>query len=181
LNVENLIQEHQNAVYRQMIRVCHGNKDDADDALAEAILSALRAADSLRDENAFRPWLARIATRICLRIRSRHDVSCAFQLSNIDEALLPSDSSYSPQVEVEHAEFRSKVRTVINDLPEIYRGVYINSDIEGYSLAELTESMQITQAAAKSRLRRARHMVRNMLNDALDDKFVEEDRELVAS
>ena len=63
-NFEALTQQHKDAVYRQMIRVC-GNREDAEDVQVEALLKAYRHLDELRDSAAFRGWLAQIARRVC--------------------------------------------------------------------------------------------------------------------
>ena len=56
-NFEFLVNQHKDAVYRQMLRVC-GNHADAEDVLIEALLKAYRNLDQLRDAGAFRAWLA---------------------------------------------------------------------------------------------------------------------------
>jgi RNA polymerase sigma-70 factor (ECF subfamily) len=61
---ETLANQHKDAVYRQMVRVC-GNREDAEDVLIEALLKAYRNLDRLRDAVAFRSWLGRIASRCC--------------------------------------------------------------------------------------------------------------------
>ncbi len=58
MNFETLVNQHKDAVYRQMLRVC-GNHADAEDVLIEALLKAYRHLDQLRDSVAFRAWLAK--------------------------------------------------------------------------------------------------------------------------
>jgi RNA polymerase sigma-70 factor (ECF subfamily) len=55
---EKLANQHKDAVYRQMVRVC-GNREDAENVLIEALLKAYRNLDLLRDAVAFRSWLER--------------------------------------------------------------------------------------------------------------------------
>ena len=59
MDFERLMKLHKDAVYRQLVRTC-GNRDDAEDALVEALTSAHRSLETLRDEKAFRGWLAQI-------------------------------------------------------------------------------------------------------------------------
>jgi RNA polymerase sigma-70 factor, ECF subfamily len=70
MDFDRLAQRHRDAVYRQMVRVC-GNRDDAEDVLVEALVSAYRHMESLRDEGAFRGWLATIGRRVCGKVRAR--------------------------------------------------------------------------------------------------------------
>ena len=62
MDFDELAEAHKDAVYRQMIRAC-GNREDAEDVLVEALLKAYRSLDQLRDQGAFRAWLARIGRR----------------------------------------------------------------------------------------------------------------------
>ena len=55
MNFETLVNQHKDAVYRQMVRVC-GNREDAEDVLIEALLKAYRHLDQLRNSVAFRAW-----------------------------------------------------------------------------------------------------------------------------
>jgi RNA polymerase sigma-70 factor (ECF subfamily) len=59
MNFEELANEHKDAVYRQMLRVC-GNHADAEDVLMEALLKAYRSLGQLREAAAFRAWLGRL-------------------------------------------------------------------------------------------------------------------------
>ncbi len=74
-----LAREHQDAVYRQMIRVC-GNREDAEDVLIEALLKAYRHLDQLRESAAFRAWLARNAKRVCWQLKERESLLPLLQL-----------------------------------------------------------------------------------------------------
>ena len=70
MDFDQLVAEHKDAIYRQMVRVC-GDRDDADDALVEALGRAYRSLDQLREPEAFRGWLTQIGRRVCLRMRRR--------------------------------------------------------------------------------------------------------------
>lgn len=62
-----------------MVRVC-GNRDDAEDVLVEALLSAHRALGQLRDEAGFRAWLIRIGGRVCGKLKRREALALALAL-----------------------------------------------------------------------------------------------------
>ena len=79
-----LTRQHQDSVYRQMVRVC-GNREDAEDVLVEALLKAYRRLDQLRDSVAFRAWLARIAKRVCWQLKEREALLPLLQLSTLEE------------------------------------------------------------------------------------------------
>ena len=80
---EKLANDHKDAVYRNMIRVC-GNREDAEDVLIEALLKAYRHLDQLRDDWAFQPWLWQIAKRVCLQLKKREALLPLLQLSMLE-------------------------------------------------------------------------------------------------
>src|SRR5450631_4256690 len=79
-----LTRQHQNSVYRQLVRVC-GNREDAEDVLIEALLKAYRSLDQLRESKAFRSWLAQIGRRVCWQLKEREALLPLMQLSAMEE------------------------------------------------------------------------------------------------
>lgn len=167
MNFESLVNQHKDAVYRQMLRVC-GNHADAEDVLIEALLKAYRHLDQLRDSVAFRAWLAKIANRVCWQLRKREALLPLLQLSSLEEegreirSVEPSADS-----QMEKAEMKSLLLAVIADLPEPYRVVYEMRDMRDVSGDEVARKLGISSAAMKSRLHRARALVRHQLDVAL--------------
>ena len=84
VDFEKLANEHKDAVYRQMLRVC-GNREDAEDVLIEALLKAYQHLHQLNDAVAFRAWLAQIARRVCWQLKEREALSPLLQLSMLEE------------------------------------------------------------------------------------------------
>lgn len=167
MDIEHLINHHKDAVYRQMVRVC-GNRDDAEDALANAILSALRASDQLRDPATFRAWLAKIGTRSCARMRVRHRLVQASSLAELEShGIELKDGEPSPELLAETTALKECVSEAIHSLPDLYRDVYVRREILGESAEEVAMSLGITVPALKSRLHRAREVMR----DSLDHGF----------
>jgi hypothetical protein len=83
MDFERLVNEHKDAVYRQMIRAC-GNRKDAEDVLIEALLKAYRNLDQLRAHQAFRAWLAQIGRRVCWQLKKREALLPLLQLSELE-------------------------------------------------------------------------------------------------
>lgn len=164
MQIESLINDHKDSVYRQMVRVC-GNHDDAEDALASAIYSALKASDQLRDSAAFRAWLATIGTRACSRMRIRSHLAQMMPLSELEErGFAIPDSEDLPDVAAETATLKACIAGAVEQLPDIYKEVYLRREIAGDSASEVTRDLGITLPALKSRLHRARQLVRNALD-----------------
>src|ERR1700686_1719519 len=101
-----LTRQHQDSVYRQMLRVC-GNREDAEDVLVEALLKAYRHLDQLRESQAFRAWLAQIAKRVCWQLKERESLSPLLQLSMLeDEGREVPGTEPTPDVQLARREMK---------------------------------------------------------------------------
>lgn len=167
MNFEHLVTQHKDAVYRQMMRVC-GNQQDAEDVLIEALFKAYRNLGQLRDDAAFRAWLAAIASRVCWQLRKKEALLPLLQLSVMEEEgqeLSAREASAESQVEA--AEMKKLLANAIASLPDRDRRVYEMRDLQNLSGAEVARKLRISLTAMKSRLHRARTLVREHLDAAL--------------
>jgi RNA polymerase sigma-70 factor, ECF subfamily len=153
---------HKDAVYRQVVRVC-GNYDDAEDVLAETLLAAYRSMHQVREEEAMRAWLATIGRRICRRMRQREALAPILALDNLPEPV----AAQNPLAELEMQEMKSCVRSALDALPEHYRAVYELRDLQGLSGEDTAQRLGISLPNMKSRLNRARQIVRKHLDDGI--------------
>jgi RNA polymerase sigma-70 factor (ECF subfamily) len=164
---DNLTREHKDAVYRQMIRVC-GNREDAEDVLVEALLRAYRHLNQLRDSAAFRAWLAQIAKRVCWQLKEREALLPLLQLSALDEEgrEIPGPEP-TPELQLARRQMKQFLDDAVAALPPLYQSVYQLRDIEDQSGDDVAHNLGISRAAMKSRLHRARELVRAHLDAAL--------------
>jgi RNA polymerase sigma-70 factor (ECF subfamily) len=162
-----LTRQHKDAVYRQMLRAC-GNHHDAEDVLIEALLKAYRHLNQLRDSAAFRAWLAQIARRVCWQLKEREALLPLLQLSTLEEEgrELPADDP-TPETSLARRQMKQFLDDAIAALPDLYRVVYTLRDIEDLPGDEVARKLGISRAAMKSRLHRARDLVRTRLDAAL--------------
>lgn len=167
VDFESLANEHKDAVYRQMIRVC-GNREDAEDVLIEALLKAYRNLDQLRDSQAFRAWLAQIARRVCWQLKKKEALHPVMQLSQLeDEGKPAADEATSLELQLARKEMKAILDRAVAQLDGPYRDVYQLRELEELSGEEVARRLGITLAAMKSRLHRARDSVRQYLDKAL--------------
>ena len=167
MNFEALANEHKDRVYRQMIRVC-GNREDAEDVLVEALLRAYRHFQELRDDLAFRGWLVQIARRVCWQLKEREALLPVLQLSALEEEGREIASAETPpDIRAATRQMKALLEEAIRKLPELYGEIYQLRDIEQMRGEQVARRLGITQAAMKSRLHRARQMVREALDAAL--------------
>ena len=161
VDVELLVHRHKDAVYRQMVRVC-GNHSDADDALAEAISSAVESAETLNDPCSFRSWLTKVATRCCTRLQVKSRLANLPATKSLGSALTSGGLDAFGEVEVKQC-----VLAAVAKLKAPYRDVYMACEIEGLPAPLAAERLETTVQIVKIRLHRAREMVRQQLDQDL--------------
>lgn len=157
---ERLVRKHKDTVYRHMVRVC-SHREDAEDAVASALVLAFSAADQLKDDRAFGAWLATIGKRVCARMRNHAGMLAAWELAESKGLLNTTADPMEMEV------LKSCVREAVASLPDAYREPYLKCEIEEMSIAEAASQLRISEAALKSRLHRARAMVRKKLDRSI--------------
>ena len=167
MDFEKLANENKDAVYRQMLRVC-GNREDAEDVLVEALLKAYRNLDTLRESTAFRAWLAQIGRRVCWQLKEKQALLPVLQLSALeDEGRQFASNAPEPEAEAAKQEMKDLLNSALKELPKEYRDVYELRDLKGTPGDEAAKRLGISRAAMKSRLHRARELMRTQLDAAL--------------
>ena len=167
MNFEALANEHKDAVYRQMIRIC-GNREDAEDVLIEALLKAYRHLNQLRHSLAFRSWLAQIARRVCWQLKERDSLLPLLQLSVLeDEGKQISGNDLPMEAQVASRRMKGLLTHAVDSLPPAYREVYQLRDVEELPGKEVARRLGLSLGAMKSRLHRARELLRHHLDAAL--------------
>jgi len=167
VNFEALANEHKDAIYRQMLRVC-GNREDAEDVLIEALLKAYCSLDQLRDSASFRPWLAQIARRVCWQLKETEALLPLLQMSELEEAGHEVRSNTAPPDDVAAtAQMRQMLKQAVDQLAPRYRTVYELRDLQDLPGDVVAAQLGISLAAMKSRLHRARALLRQRLELSL--------------
>jgi len=150
--VEKLLVVCQPDLKRFARRTC-ASREDAEEAVQVALWQLYRRIGALQTAAAFASWLFRIVERECYRLlRGRRD------LSSFDDAL-----EDVLQQEPLPLALRRDLGAAIASLPEPYRRVLVLRDIDELTAPEVAAALGISQEAVKSRLHRARAMVRERL------------------
>jgi RNA polymerase sigma-70 factor (ECF subfamily) len=167
VDFESLTNEHKDAIYRQMLRVC-GNREDAEDVLIEALLKAYRSLDQLRDSTSFKAWLAQIARRVCWQLRQQEALLPLLQLSELESAGHElHDTAAAPEEIVSAAQMKQLLQDAVAQLAPEFRAVYQLRDLDELPGDEVAAMLGISLAAMKSRLHRARTMLRERIESAM--------------
>ena len=155
-----LVRLYHDRVYRFGRRVCRDDLD-ADDAVQEAFTKLAVRRDVIGDPGAL-SWLMTVVRNACLRllrpfVRERRALG---EAQPADEVASDSDS---PERAMERFELVGRVHAAIAGLSEPYRQVIILRDLEGLSGEETCRALGIELVAMKSRLHRARALLRASL------------------
>lgn len=169
--LERLLMRAQEVALRFSVTVC-GHVADAEDVMQEALLKTYRYVDRIRDPEAFRPWLYRTVRNACLMKRRRRVDEPATLLS-LDEGprgqpegrMDVPDSAKTPDEIAMNRWLGRRLRQALKTLPSQYRVVVLLREVEGLSTREVADVMGVTEANVKTRLHRARAMLRESLGD----------------
>ena len=169
--MEQLLMRAQEVAYRFSLLVC-GRADDADDAMQEALLKTYRYAARIREPEAFRAWLYRTVRNACLLGR-RKRVNEPLHLLSLDEpaggqdgserSVDAVDPSRDPEEQALNTSLRNRLEHALHQIPRPYRVVVFLREVEGLSTREVAKVLRISEPNVKTRLHRARVMLREQL------------------
>lgn len=164
---EQLVRRYDRRIYRVTFAITQ-NKEDAEDALQDAFMKALEHLEQFAGDARFSTWLTRIAVNEALqRLRKRSRFESIEEPVEVGDSLIPQqieDWRPNPEQVYVREELRALLEKSIAALPPIYRTVFVLRDVEHLSNEETAEALNLTVAAVKSRLLRARLMMRERLS-----------------
>ena len=177
---DELVRRYQDKVFRLCFKILR-NEDDAGEALQDAFLSAFKGLKNFKAESTFSTWLYRIATNASLmKVRRRRDGHVSIEQSQNPDApgepMQIPDWSAQPLDELLDSETRQVMEEGKAQLDDDLRTVFILRDEEGLSNAEVAEILDLSVAAVKSRLHRARLRLRDRLSRYFADRLTRKDR-----
>jgi RNA polymerase sigma-70 factor (ECF subfamily) len=146
-----LFRRHSGAMFAVALRLLGRQPADAEDAVQEAWLRAMRGLAAFRKESTLRTWLVGIAVRCALEI-------CRRRRPAVDDDRAPADEPRTAPVD------RLDLDRAIAALAEGYRHVLVLHDVHGYTHAEIATLLGIDEGTSKSQLSRARAAMRRTLS-----------------
>lgn len=164
---ENLVEKYQGKVYRHLRKMVN-DPSQAEDLLQETFLNVYRGLNGFTGASSFSTWMFRIATNAALMYLRRErpeTVEYDDKISTESQELwAPSPELVATPLEkLLSMEGRAKIEEAIDQLPIIYRSVIVLRDVDGFSLEEVANILGASIPAVKSRLHRARNIVRETL------------------
>ena len=155
----------------QIFNICYrflGDYEEAADLTQDTFIKAYKSIKKFRGDSAFFTWLYRIAVNLCKNRqryhmrRKRGKTQSLNDPETLKEIDIP-DTRSNPQILTERKELQRQIQEGIKALPDEYRPFIILRDIQGLSYKEIEKATDSSSGTIKSRLYRARRMLRNNL------------------
>ncbi|MEY2394303.1 MAG: hypothetical protein QOF94_648 [Acidobacteriaceae bacterium] len=163
-----LVRPYERRVYAAALAILR-NQHDAEDAAQEAMLKAFMNIRQFRAEARFSTWLIQITVNEALMRRRRERT---VPMEGLDDRL-EEESEYAPRdfadwreipsEALERKQVRQRLAQALGTLDRKYREVFMLRDMEHLNIQETAEALGITVASVKTRLLRARLMLRDLL------------------
>lgn len=163
---------------RRLFRLARGilrDDGEAEDALQNAYFKAFRALAEFRGEAKLTTWLSRIVMNECLQrlrgARAQIPATIAYEPA-IEAQIIPFPQSAmqasDPEKSMAQRELLHLVETAVDALPDDFRLVLVARTIEGMSVEETAELLGVKAETVKTRLFRARQLLRAALDEHID-------------
>jgi RNA polymerase sigma-70 factor (ECF subfamily) len=164
---EELVLGYQSKVYALTYRYM-GNEEDAYDMFQETFIKAYRSLPTFKGQSSFGTWIYRIASNVCLdelRRRKRRipTLSLDEPATTLDGNELEveiADTSYSIDILYEQKELSSSIQEVLDQMKKEHKTAIILRDILDLSYEEMAKVMGCSMGTVKSRLSRARNILK---------------------
>lgn len=166
---EKLVLSYQKKVFTITYRYM-GRREEAEDLAQEAFIKVYRSIKNFRGESSFSTWLYHVVTNVCrdaLRKNSRRleedSLDCAVTTEKGEIHREVVDWSLSPGPIYEQKELGEFLQSLINQLTPEYKEVIIMRELQELSYEEIAEAAGCSLGTVKSRLSRARKILRSLI------------------
>lgn len=174
--LEILMRRYNQSLYRAARSILK-DEQEAEEAVQDAYLKAFRCISQFQGQAKLSTWLTRIVINEALVRRRKHErraaivpIDSASPLDATTAGDLPmaSESTPSPEREVQRAEVRRLIERSIDSLPDSFRSVFVLRALEERSVEETSQCLGIPQATVRSRYFRARGLMREAIAREID-------------
>ena len=176
---QRLIVKLQPRVYGLAFRILR-QAQDAEDATQQTFLALIEHIADFREESSIATWVLKIASNHALKILRKKR---GLKVVSMSDMVLEENYSDVPHPEfiapwsktadeiAQQAEVQDEIEKALSELDDKYRLVFILRDVEGLSVRETAEAMELTESTVKVRLLRARLALRERLTQKFGDSM----------
>jgi RNA polymerase sigma-70 factor (ECF subfamily) len=164
-----LVDAYSNPIYRLALKIT-ASPQDAEDVLQETFIKAFRALKTFEGRSSLSTWLYRIAVNEALMALRKRRPESQILDEDLDDDTDPGETGLVikdwcclPEEEFLSAESREFLDQAIQKLPDSLKSVFVLRDIQGLSIRETAEALDLSETNVKTRLLRARLRLRQEL------------------
>ncbi|NEC48048.1 RNA polymerase sigma factor SigM [Actinospica acidiphila] len=150
-----IVRRHRDRLWAVALRTL-GDREEAADAVQDALVSAYRAAHTFRGQSAVTTWLHRITVNACLdraRKAASRKTAPVDDTERLEQLLEPHESASAP---AERNDLHRQLIEAMGTLPPDQRAALVLVDMQGYPVAEAARILDVTTGTVKSRCARGR-------------------------
>ncbi|MEU4892191.1 RNA polymerase sigma factor SigM [Streptomyces sp. NPDC044780] len=150
-----IVRRHRDRLWAVALRTL-GDREEAADAVQDALVSAYRAAHTFRGQSAVTTWLHRITVNACLdraRKAASRRTSPVDDTERLEHLLEPHESAAAP---AERSDLHRELLRALRTLPPEQRAALVLVDMQGYPVAEAAKVLDVPTGTVKSRCARGR-------------------------
>ncbi|MGW7201400.1 RNA polymerase sigma factor SigM [Streptomyces chryseus] len=169
-----LVRRHRDRLWAVALRTL-GDREEAADAVQDALVSAYRAAHTFRGQSAVTTWLHRITVNACLdraRKAASRKTAPVDDPERLDQLLEPHESAEAP---AERQDLHRELIAALATLPPEQRAALVLVDMQGYPVAEAARVLGVPTGTVKSRCARGRARLLPLLTHLRTDRRGSED------
>ena len=158
-----IVARYKNLVYSIVLRMVD-NTDDANDMAQEVFIKAYKNLARYHPEFKFSTWIMRIATNHVIDFRRKRRLETVSMDENPNETLTLPSQSNSPEGDLIQKEDSQQIKTLLNELPDIYKVPIVLFHQQGMSYQEISEVIQEPLSKVKNRIFRGRRLLKEGLS-----------------
>jgi len=167
---EILMRRHNQRIYRAA-RAIVKDESEVEDVMQQAYINAYTHLHQFEERSRFSTWLTRIAVNEAIGRRGKMRAASSFtevlEESHAELAEAATAAQPTPEHQAYARELQQVIEDAVDELPDAYRAVFVLRDIEGLSTTETGEGLGLGDEAVKTRLHRARAMIRRKISSRI--------------
>lgn len=174
-----LVDMYSTRIYRLALKML-GDEQDAEDVLQNTFMKVLQSVEKFEGRSSLSTWMYRIGVNEALMLlrRQKPTIPVAMDYED-DDAEIHHPTQFTdwcclPEEDLLSEEARAHLDKAIRRLPEKLQVVFLLRDIEGLSIRETSEALDLSETAVKTRLLRARLNLREQLSTYYGERLKEE-------
>lgn len=164
-----IVEEHQQYVFSIALRML-SDEEEANDVVQDSFIRVWKNLSFYRPTMKFTTWLYTIVTRLCYdKLRARRRIRTR-RLEEIDASLLASlASEHNPEQLYTNKELVQTMSILTEELPHQQKFVFVLRDLEGFSVREVSEMLNVSEGSVKTNLVYARRYLRQRLEPFISE------------